>query len=213
MASQGSETLPSPKQTLEAAEAVALAMTDKHYAVVGGAACSVLGSVRQTSDVDFVVLQGDTKAARALLKAQDRSFEVEKGTNHTYYKSSPRVEIEILTPPALFKQPFTSSTPTINVDKIRVLKPTLLLDAKCGTIFSRSSEEKRRTDATDIKFLLRWCTTNRMHPTAEELPNVTKEFVEYFISQFGGAELWTAAGYDHVQGACHRPFLRQQLMD
>src|SRR5258708_23961993 len=102
MASQGSQTLPSSKQTLEAAEAVALAMTDKSYAVVGGAACSVLGSVRQTSDVDFVVPRGDTIAARALLKAQDRSFEIEKGTNNTYYTSSPRIEIEILAPPALF---------------------------------------------------------------------------------------------------------------
>jgi hypothetical protein len=208
-----SEQLPSPKQTIKAAEAVALAMSDKPYAVVGGAACTVLGSVRQTSDVDFVVIQGDTKAARALLKAQDESFEVENRTNHTYYKGSPRVEIEILTPPALFKQPFTPSTPTINVNQVKVLKPTLLLDAKCGAIFGRSSEEKRRTDATDIKFLLRWCTTHQMYPTAEELPNATKTFVEYFISQFEGPELWTDAGYDLEKGACHRPFLRQQFMD
>jgi hypothetical protein len=187
-------------------------LTNNCYVVVGGAACGVLGSSRQTSAVDFVVPKGHTKAARTLLKAQDESFEVEKRTNHTYYMSSPRVEIEIISPPALFRQSFTPFTPTITVNQIRVLKPTLLLNAKCASVYGRSNDGKRNTDATDIKFLM-WCIENRMYITAEEVPNATKEFVEYFISHFEDTELWIDAGYDLTRGACHRPFPRQQPMD
>ncbi|KAL2259614.1 hypothetical protein VTK26DRAFT_6654 [Humicola hyalothermophila] len=110
-----SHQLPSPQQTRQAADAIAYAMADNPYAVVGGAACSVLGSERVTSDVDFVVPQGGTKAARALLRGFEQLFEIEKRTNHTYYKSTPPVEVEILTPPALFKQPFGPETPVIKV--------------------------------------------------------------------------------------------------
>jgi Nucleotidyl transferase AbiEii toxin, Type IV TA system len=188
-------------------------MTDNCYAIIGGAACTVLGSSRLTSDVDFVVPRGDTKAARSLLKAQDVWFEVEKRTNHTYYKGSPRIKIEILSPPALFRQSFTPFTPTIIVNEVRVLKPTLLLNTKCSSIFGRSRDEKRNTDAADIKFLLQWCTRHQMYPTAEEVPITTKDFVQYFTSHFDDAELWTNAGYDLVRGACLRPFLRQQLID
>jgi hypothetical protein len=55
-----SEGLPSPLQTYLSTVAVAHAMTGNCYAINGGAACTVLGSSRLTSDVDFPV-QGYTK--------------------------------------------------------------------------------------------------------------------------------------------------------
>jgi hypothetical protein len=74
---------PNTEQTLAAVEAVAHSMGDRNYAIVGGAACLVLGSSRKTIDVDFVVPKGDTKAARSALMSHKEYFEVDKRTLHT----------------------------------------------------------------------------------------------------------------------------------
>lgn len=201
---------PSPEQTRQAALAVADALgPDEHYAIVGGAACSMLGSQRVTCDVDVVVPQGGTRAARARLKAQETLFEVERRTNHTTFRGSPPIGVEILTPPVLFKQEFTPSTPTIRVNNVPVLKPTLLLDAKCDAIAGRPNDGKRRTDAADIKFLLDWCARNNMRPTPEETPHITKRFVNFFIRAYGGPELWTNAGWDIKKGMLSSPGYRR----
>lgn len=139
--------------------------------------------------MDFVVPKGKTKTARTLLKEAKTCFAVENRTNHTTYLSDPRVHIEILTPPALFKEDFSHSTPTILVNGNRILKPTLILNGKCASILGRGTEFKKTTDATDIKFLLRWCAAERMYPTASEVPHATREFVEYFIATYGSPDL------------------------
>ncbi|KAK3942809.1 hypothetical protein QBC46DRAFT_282939 [Diplogelasinospora grovesii] len=193
--------LPNTDQVRAAAAAVAHALKGKqHYAVIGGAACAVLGSHRDTADVDFVVPKGETKAARTLLKTEQAKFTVESKTNHTYYLSHPQVEVEILAPPGLFKEEFSASTPTITVNDVRLLKPTLILNAKCRSILGRANDSKKATDSQDILFLLAWCAHNRMRPTAAEVPNASKDFVGWFISTFGGADAWAHAGYDVSKG-------------
>ncbi|KAK4195449.1 hypothetical protein QBC40DRAFT_259016 [Triangularia verruculosa] len=192
---------PSPAQVVAAAKAVAYCLgSEQPHALVGGAACLVLGSSRVTVDVDLVVPKGKTKDARQLLRSQPDYFTVEGRTNHTSYRSTPPVEIEILTPPALFKEPFDEATETIQVNGTRVLKPTLILNAKCRSILGRANEEKKNTDAEDIKFLLNWCLRNASYPTNSEVPNTTKEFVDNFIAYYEGAELWHKAGYDMSRG-------------
>jgi hypothetical protein len=191
---------PSSVQTRRATLAVAHALGDLKYAVVGGGACSMLGSTRETEDVDFVVPMNTTKTARNLLKQKPDYFDIDNRTLHTFYKSDPKVEIEILAPPGLFKEDFTESTPTISVDGVRILKPALILNAKCGSILGRHTEPKKRTDAIDIRFLLDWCHRNQVLPTANEVPNATKDFVDYFISLWGGEDLWKNAGYDLSTG-------------
>ncbi|KAK4135745.1 hypothetical protein BT67DRAFT_259400 [Trichocladium antarcticum] len=198
MASSSSTSeYPSPDQVVAAAQAVAFSLgSEQLYALVGGAACLMLGSSRLTTDVDFVVPKGRTKDARQLLRSQKGYFTVESRTNHTNYRSMPPVEIEILTPPALFKEPFDEITETIQVNGTRVLKPTLILNAKCRSILGRANKEKKDTDAHDIKFLLHWCVENVLYPTNSEVPNATKEFVDYFIATYERADLWYNAGYD-----------------
>lgn len=61
---------------------------------------------------------------------------------------------------------------------------------------SNNRVQKKSTDATDIRFLLEWCAEEPMYPTASEVPNATKPFVEYFIA----VELWANAGYDVKAG-------------
>lgn len=193
---------PSPQHIIAAARAIAQSLDNQqHYAIVGGAACLLLGSSRVTSDVDFVVPKGEIKAARQLLRAQKDHFAVESRTNHTNYLGTPPIEIQIISPAALFREPFDNSTETIEVQGARVLKPTLILNAKCKSILGRAGEDKKTSDAHDIRFLLQWCATNEMHPAALEISNATKDFVELFIVNYGGAELWKNAGYDASIGA------------
>jgi hypothetical protein len=146
----------------EAAQAVGRVLGDQAYAIVGGAGCALLGSPRTTTDVDIVVPRGQTMEIRKLFKGQEW-FVVEKRTLHTYFSSNPRVDIEILTPPMLFKEQFDASTPTVIIGSAKVLKPALLLNAKCHSIMGRG-EAKTRSDAHDIAFLLRWLLESRDVP-------------------------------------------------
>ncbi|KAK4119280.1 hypothetical protein N657DRAFT_693864 [Parathielavia appendiculata] len=48
--------------------------------------------------------------ASRLLLAQPEHFSVDARTNHTVYLSTPPVGIQIIAPPALFREPFDEST-------------------------------------------------------------------------------------------------------
>ncbi|RAK90541.1 hypothetical protein BO79DRAFT_286473 [Aspergillus costaricaensis CBS 115574] len=194
-----------PAEIRAAALAVANALTQyETYALVGGSACVILGSTRATLDIDFVVPQGETSNARQLLRASP-DFEVEARTNHTTYKAQRPVQIEILTPPLLFKEPFDQNTEVILVEGIKVLKPALLLNAKCGSITGRSTEDKRKTDLFDINFLLNFCAQNPEYlPRADEVPRATKQLVDILVQLYGGEEAWIQAGYDMQTGRFNR---------
>ena len=183
-----------------AALAVASAMGAETYALVGGAACVMLGSNRQTADIDFVVPQGKTPDSRTKLRAKPNEFSIAPGTLHTSYKSTPPVEVEILAPPALFKEAFDANTPTINVDGIKVLHPVLLLNAKCGSLPLRSSDAKKYTDRQDIIFLLGYLRKNGIKPTPRQVPHANKAFVTAFIHFYGGENEWIGAGFNPHTG-------------
>ncbi|KAK8042991.1 hypothetical protein PG994_013474 [Apiospora phragmitis] len=199
-----SDPNPAPKPTrqhiIDAAAAAAFALGDKvPYALVSGGACSVLGSQRVTEDIDIVVPQGRTSEARQLLRELPDYFDVAPRTLHTYFRSEPApVRVELLAPPGMFREAFTEATPTLAVHdgRVRVLKPTLLLNTKCGSVQNRRSEERKRSDALDILFLLQWCHRNALYPTGDEVPNATEALVQTFIGLFPCAEHWINAGYD-----------------
>ncbi|XRM46505.1 hypothetical protein ABZX51_009536 [Aspergillus tubingensis] len=190
-----------PAEIRAAALAVANALTQyETYALVGGSACVILGSTRATLDIDFAVPQGETSNARQLLRASP-DFEVEARTNQTTYKAQRPVQIEILTPPLLFKELFDQNTEVITVEGIKVLKPALLLNAKCGSITGRSTEDKRKTDLFDINFLLNFCAQNPEYlPRAGEVPRATKQLVDVLVRLHGVEDVWVRAGYDFQAG-------------
>ena len=106
------------------------------------------------------------------------------------------MEIEILTPPSLFKGEFNSSTPTIEIEDVSVLKPALLLGSKCRSVLECSSDWKKRTDADDIKFLPSWHNTNEGFQSPADVPAASKGFVRHFIQNYV-EELWVAASFEH----------------
>lgn len=108
-------TVPPPSFINAAAQAVALSFGSTHYAIVGGAACALLGNARTTVDIEVVVMKGETKRARDKLAAQATHFLVDPKTRHTKYLSQRTVDIEISTPPLLFQQDFDETTPTVTM--------------------------------------------------------------------------------------------------
>lgn len=202
--------IPGPADILAAAKSIASHLSSVKYAIVGGAALTLLGSERVTTDVDVVVCKGMTKVARGLLRASSSGcFVVEARTGWTWFKNTEgggaQVSIEILTPPLLFRERFDEGTETVDVEGVRVLKPTLLLNAKCSAILQRSTSEKKMSDANDIQFLLVWCAGEEgerygCKADAEEVPNVGGGFVEWFVGEYGGRELWRDVGWDFEVG-------------
>lgn len=192
----------SPVVIRAAAVAVTKALNqsqDLKYALVGGSACVVLGSDRATEDVDFVVIQGQTPDARQLLRGSS-DFTIQPRTNHTTFTQD-NVDIEILAPPVLFKETFDQTTEVITIDNMKVLKPALILNAKCRSILGRANLVKRGTDSGDIIFLLELCAQHAEYrPKAAEVPNATGEFVQMFSQVYGRLELWSRAGYDLQTG-------------
>ncbi|KAI9059660.1 hypothetical protein FKP32DRAFT_1760935 [Trametes sanguinea] len=183
-----------------AAKSVAAALgNDFAYALVGGAACILLGGQRVTEDIDFVVPKGSTPRARQLLKASG-AFTIDSRTLHTKHTETD-VEIEILAPPKLFQGVFDESTPTVTVDGVRVLHPLLLLNVKCKSLLGRASEMKKFTDGQDIAFLLDYCVCDGIEINPEDVPNATPELVEYTVLQgWVARETWNSAGYRDGSG-------------
>lgn len=104
----------------------------------------------------------------------------------------------------MFKEKFDCTTPTMTIDGTRILKPTLLLNAKCKSI-NEGGERKRHSDAADIIFLLTWCIEHDCLPSQEEVPNINRDFVLWFIDEFGKesseiAKCWEKAGLDMEKG-------------
>ena len=181
---------PTLEQVKEATAALAQLLTNSKYAIVGGAAVLLLGSSRGTEDVDVVVPQGQTKAARDLIKTYGQGkFSVDPRTLHTYYLSTPPVEIEILTPPGLFRGTFNQDTQTMaithNNTTVQILHPVAILDAKCGAIGGRATEAKKQTDTQDILHLLEWLKSQNISLFTDDVPNASMEWVQWFVSVYG----------------------------
>ena len=76
---------PSPADVKDAMVVLAQLLANSKHAIVGGAALILLGSSRGTDDVDVVVPQGQTKAARDLIRTYDQDkFSANPKTLHTY---------------------------------------------------------------------------------------------------------------------------------
>lgn len=166
-------------------------MGSKPYALVGGAACQLLGSQRTIKDVDFIICENKTTEARELLK-KSGEFTVEPRTKHTKYGE---VDVEILAPPFLFKGKFDENTPTQQVDGVKLLSTPQLLDVKCQALNIRQTAAKKMTDAADIKFLLELLVaTGPLTNAKEQVPHADEQFIRRYKLKYGDAP-WEKAGF------------------
>jgi hypothetical protein len=87
--------------------------------------------------------------------------------------------------------------PTMTIQGVKILEPTLLLDAKCGSITSRANEERKQADAGDIVFLLKYFLKNDIRLNWEHVPNATQPFVRLFSAMYleNSTLIWESTGY------------------
>ncbi|KAH9923747.1 uncharacterized protein BXZ73DRAFT_103796 [Epithele typhae] len=179
---------------------VALALSDQQtYAVVGSAACILLGREASTSDFSIVVPRGGTLDARSLLKAAP-PFAVAPLTRHTAHAQT-GLAVDILAPPMMFPGAFNAETTVVELDfeerargTVRVLHPLLLLNATCSMLPRRAAQEQMARDAEDVAFLLEWCVRRRVEVNPAWVPEVTPELAEYTVAQgWIEQELWLEA--------------------
>lgn len=183
---------------LLAATSIAHALQDRNdFAIVGGAAVALLGGARVTADVDVVVASPvGLREARAALRSA-KAFEVEKRTLHTYFENGRfRVSIDLLCPGSTFRESFDPQK-DITIIKYAgrsapILKPVKILNGKCQSLLGRTSDMKKATDAADIVHLLLWLASNPAYFDWESLPNASREFVAWFIDNYGGGDYWAA---------------------
>ena len=99
----------------------------------------------------------------------------------------------------LFQDEFDVETPvhTVPVDgqSVDILKPSLILNAKCVSVLGRSTEQKMQTDASDVIFLLEWMAANNVMLADQEVPHATPTFIRWFIENYKHSETWRLAGF------------------
>jgi len=196
---------PTSEQTLDAAQALASALGNSFsYAIVGGTTFSLLGSGRQTEDIDFVVPQGTMSNAHSVLR-QSTDFQVQPRTNHTTYiftmSEIEPTDIEILTPPSLSKGEYTTQSHIVLSGKSMSCTPLTYLQANVTLLCSDPPRENECTsDCTDIAFLLDYIIKHEELQVEDALERlrkvVTKEWIVYYLQTFtpGMAEKWVKLG-------------------
>lgn len=146
-------------------------------------------------------MKGETKTARDKLAAQSTHFSVDPRTRHTNHLSKPAVQIEILTPPSLFKEIFDETTWTEMVGYgIKVLKPTFRLNAKCRSTLARATETRKASDAGISSFFLHGVRAGRCGRRLVKSPSIDGAFVNWFVTSYGGRDLFESAGWDEANG-------------
>jgi hypothetical protein len=180
----------SPSQILVAAQTISQSLQYIPYALVGGAAYSLLGSPCSVDSIELVVPRGQTLLTRNTLRKDSSHFEVDPRTRHTHFKGECNVEISIVAPPGLFRGKFESNTKTVKRHGVNVLHPALLLNELCGIIKERLTEGKKEEDAADIFFLLNWLGDDEEKVHWSAVPNVSRAFAAWFVETYRGEELW-----------------------
>lgn len=175
---------------LAAAQAISECLQYIPYALVGGAAYSLLGSPCSIDAIEIVVPRGQTLLTRNTMKKDSTHFEVDARTRHTHFKGDCNVEISIVAPPGLFRGKFESNTKIVQRLGVNVLHPALLLNELCGAIKERLTAGKQEEDAADIVFLLSWLGEDQEKIRWSDVPNVSRAFAAWFIEKFRGEELW-----------------------
>jgi len=169
----------------EACRATGQALSNEPYALIGGAACSLLGSRRGTYDIDIVVLDGRKRAVVSQLDNLPE-FGVERGSMRTWYNASNgnHYNLDVMEPSTIHQQ-FTGSTETINVQGITVLKPVNILNFKCFSYVDRSRPaQKKQNDGRDIRFLLDYMIQHGERVHNGQLRFADEDFLVDYISSY-----------------------------
>jgi hypothetical protein len=177
----------------EALEAIAEALPDAPYAIIGGLALMLLGSSRPTKDVDIVVPDGRAGEIVTQLAA-DGMFGTETtstGRRRVWFDASSgrRYNVDVLEPHSIGQVFGPDGPPVRTVQGHPVLEPTQLLNFKIASWTDRKGTQsvKKTNHATDITFLLEYLGKKGVDVSREEVYHATDEFLVLFCATYPGS--------------------------
>ncbi|KAL2022129.1 hypothetical protein VTK56DRAFT_5958 [Thermocarpiscus australiensis] len=174
------------------------------YVVMGGVALKLLGSTRDTSEIDLFVPDGQShKVAKQLGASEPSRFGICKGEGlfyHVWYKAYHLNYKVTIWEPRQINLPFPGPDGVfVTTYKACILKPAVLLNHKCyfwAQHESRGDKAWQDRDASDILFLVKYMRDKKM-AAKEEVSHATPEFFETFFeytSKEKAAPLFRAIG-------------------
>jgi len=145
---------------------VAQALGGATYAIAGGAAVVMLGSERETGDIDIAIPRDATTDTKRALLAGSAQFSLVQPQRAMWYTSTSgeyRLPVEVVAP-GLIDFEFDDATPVKIVDGVKVVHPAIILNTKCKL-------RRGAKDDLDISFLVRWLLGNGEPVTVDQIPN------------------------------------------
>ena len=132
------------------------------YAIIGGAACFLLGSTRLTHDFDIIVLDGTKKSAMAKLSQNKELFGSAQGGIWVNTEDGGRYNLDVIEPRQIRQRFSGGSGEIIKIQGVNVLRPSLLLEYKQYSYAHRDAgrQASKNTDAMDLQFLTRYLTNS-----------------------------------------------------
>ena len=126
------------------------------YAIIGGAACFLLGSTRMTRDFDIIVRDGLKKEAMAMLARNRELFGSAQEGMWVNTEDGGRYNLDVIEPSQIHQR--FNGDEVIKVQGVNVLHPSLLLEYKQYSYAHRDAgrQASKNTDAMDLQFLTRY---------------------------------------------------------
>ena len=168
------------------------------YALIGGAACSLLGSQRGTADLDILVPEGQKRATQLLL-ADAPTFGYDAQTRQTWFNApnGNYHNIDVMAGSRVGTV-LDSQTPTMLINGARVLPPGVLLRMKClswSEMDTKRDQTKKGHDAGDIRFLLEYMVENRITVDPQVMRGVNGDFFDGWLRRYPETQQdWLAVG-------------------
>lgn len=177
----------------EALDAMAEALRDTPYAVVGGLALMLLGSTRPTKDIDIVVPDGRGAETAALLAAEGM-FGAEVGATgkrRVWFDASShrRYHVDVLEPHDVGQVFMLGIPETKTVQGYPVLEPRQLLNFKIASWTDRRGTQsvKKTNHARDVVFLAEYLAKKGVVADRGEVYHATDEFLMLFSASYVGS--------------------------
>lgn len=182
---------------LNACESCQSALRGNDFAILGGAALKLLGSPRNTADIDLLVPDGRKKATIAALRSHS-DFGADSGSlmKRMWYTDSRgrNHNIDILEP-SMIGGRFDPRKDILNFKSVNLLRPEMILNYKIVSYEGREKQNKKAHDRHDILWLIGFLAKKGIVMGPRDVPACDADFLDEIIALYPASRKdWQAIG-------------------